>query len=190
MYLRRTVGPTTYPATIFDIKDQGRIDGSDLDGTIERLIRTATALVGEQAGRVLSTETWEYSVPAIVRHDLPLPKSPIQSVLSITYFDGEDQEQTATVSDFYFMKGDDRAVLRPKSGNAWPTANTDRDDAITITFVAGYTTAPPALVEAVVRTVLHWFDNPEPVVVGAAATTLPIGVQDLIDSERLGWFAS
>lgn len=190
MYLTRTEAPVTYPVTLFSVKEQGRIDSAELDDTIERLIRAASALVGEQAGRVLSSETWAYSVPAILRNDLVLPKSPVQSVSSITYFDGADAEQTASVSDFYLMKGDDRAVLRPKSGSSWPTANTDRDDAITITFVAGYTTAPPALVEAVVRTVLHWFDNPNPVVVGSTATTLPLGVQELIDTERLGWFGA
>lgn len=188
MYLRRTVGPVAAPATAAEVMALGRITDTADTALVTRKIAQATAIVSEMTGRVVMAETWAYSVPAIVRNDLVLPKSPVQSVESITYLDAEDVQQDATVSDFYLMKDEDRAVLRPKSGTAWPTANTDRDDAITITFVAGYTTVPDSIKQAVEMLALHLFENPD-VVLSGPASEMPMGLRAMIDVDRIGWVA-
>ena len=186
MILSLVTGPTTLPVSADDLRSMGRLDDYEDAIVIEKLIEAAARMVGEYAGRSLLEETWALSIPAIHRRDLMLPKSPVRSITSITYFDGADAEQTANVSDFYLMKDDDRAILRPKSGESWPAANTDRDDAITITFVAGYTDIPPTLVHAVKMMALHLVNNRE-AVSDIRTYEVPLGIQNLINVERLGW---
>lgn len=186
MFLSRTVGPTSYPVTRDQAKLELGLDGTENDLKVDGLIAASTRVVGEMAGRVLTEETWALSRPAISTGDLVLPKSPVQSVSSVTYFDGDDVEQSATVGDFYLMKGDDRAVLRPKSGTAWPAANTDRDDAVTVTFVAGYATCPQNLAQAVLMMVVHLHDY-RGVAMEKALHEIPIGLAAMIGVERLGW---
>jgi len=189
MFLSRVSGPSSQPITTAEAKIHGIVNHDDDDSYISGLIDVAARSVGEYAGRVLNEETWAWSVPAVTRGDLILPKSPVKSVSSITYYDAEDSEQSATVGDFYLMKGDDRAVLRPKSGNSWPTANTDRDDAITITFVAGYTTIPDNLLHAVKMMVAHLYEN-RSAVEKDQMHPVPLGVEAMINQERLGWVQS
>ena len=75
-------------------------------GYVQALLSASTALIGEKAGRVLTAETWDLSV-ASASGDIVLPKSPVQSITSISYFDAAGAVQSTTVSDFYLFKDTD-----------------------------------------------------------------------------------
>lgn len=186
MLLVRTVGIVTYPVSVAEAKSMAvDVPASD-DALIQSFIEAATEKVGAMAGRVLASETWELSLETGIAGDVKLPKSPVQSVASITYFDADDVEQAADVADFYLFRDDDIAVLRPKSGVSWPNANALRSDAITIEFVAGYTDCPEILVHAVKLLVAYWYDNRN----AASQTVLqeiPFGVHACVDGHRIGW---
>ncbi len=190
MLLRQTVGPATTPVSVTDVKAAPpAIDHGDDDVALITLLKSASRMVGQMAGRVLVPETWAVSFAPGEYADLPLPKSPVSAVTAITYFDADDTEQTANVSDFYLVKDDDRAFLRPKNRAAWPRANGLRPDAITVTFTAGYATCPPNLQQAVILLTKHLYDY------GAVATEMkmhevPMGIQALIDIDRIGWARS
>lgn len=187
MLLSRTAATGTPPVTLAEARNAARIDDSDDDMAVSAMIDAAARIVGEMAGRVISAETWAASFPAGRSGDLMLPKSPVQSLDSISYFDAADVQQAANVADFYLFKDDDRAYLRPKA--SWPAANSVRDDAITVTFTAGYTEPPPNLKQAILKMVTHLYDHR-----GAASEgqlrEVPFGVRQMVDLDRLGWIGS
>lgn len=188
MLLVRTSAPASFPITRVEAKAQLVVDHSDDDAYIDALIGAATTAVEQMTGRPLITQTWAMSFqnpPALVR----LPKLPVQSVSSIAYFDRDNASQTATVSDFYLMKDDEKAWLEPKSGSVWPQTY-DRDDAITVTFVCGYGGAsdvPSPLSHAIKMLVSHWYENRE--VIGDRVLELPYAIESLVGLYRLGWAA-
>lgn len=183
MILTRTGAPNETPVSLADVKAHLRVGHNDDDSVLLDLIDAATASVEEMCGRALVTQTWVYSFcdPGRV---VSLPKLPVQTVTAITYYDRDGVVQSADVNDFYLFKSDDFANLEPKSGSAWPQTY-DRDDAITVTFVAGYGSAsdvPAPIRTAITMLVGHWYD-------GAPADDVPFGVSDLVGLYRLVWVA-
>lgn len=188
MLLKR-VSALASPVLLDDARSHLRVTGSDEDMLITQQLAAAVAAVSERTGRRLGTETWSASYSS-VSGDLDLPMAPVQSITSITYWDANDAQQTAQLTDFYFFADDDFATLRPKPGRAWPSANSNRMDAITVTFVAGYSPIPAPLRTAVLMTLGHLFENREAVSVGLSVAEFPVGVADMVDLYRRGWIGA
>jgi uncharacterized phiE125 gp8 family phage protein len=186
MLLRRVTAATVSPVPIEIAMEHLRLDGSDAHLTAKTYTAAAAQFVGESAGRVLATERWSLAMPT-PSGDVALPKSPVQSIASISYYDSSDASQSATVSDFYLYADDDRAFLRPKPGKSWPSLSA-REDAVTIVFDAGYTVLPDGLRAAVLMMAAHLHENREAVAQGARLP-LPLGVDALIAQHRIGWAA-
>lgn len=184
MLLKRTSALAS-PIPLADARQHLRVTGADEDMLIAQLLAASIGAISERTGRSLSAETWALSLPN-ASGDIDLPYPPVQSITSITYFDASDQAQSATLSDFYLFSGDDRATLRPKSGKAWPSTST-REDAITITYVAGYTNIPAPLRAAVLLNLAHLFENREAVAVGLSVAEFPLSVESLVNLYRRGW---
>lgn len=176
MYLSR-VGAAASPVTLAQIMQHLR-DPLDEAGYIEAIRSSAHNMVSEMTGRTLGAETWDYSVGA-VSGDLVLPKSPVQSVTSISYFDAAGVVQTATLGDFYVFKGEDRTIIRPMPGKAWPSLQ-DREDALTVRFVAGYASLPDALTFAVMFAAESIYEG----------TPFPQAMELQIAAYRIGWVAA
>lgn len=193
MILRCTVPAAVLPVSISDAKGQVRRGEADEDALLDGVLSAAVDLVGRQAGRVLAAETWVMSVPCVASvggwADLLLPKNPVRSVTSITYFDSADVAQTALLSDFYVYSDTNRTLIRPKAGKSWPTTMA-REDAISVTFVAGYVVLPAPLRAAILLLVGHLFENREAVLTGTIATELPLGIREMIDPYRHDWLAA
>lgn len=187
MILRRvTIGASAL--SLADAKAHLRVMHDDEDDQITALAASACASIAENVGRVLTEEQWTVAVAA-VDGDFVLPLAPVQSVDAITYFDADDTEQAASVDDFYLFADDDRAILRPKAGKAWP-ATIAREDAITVTITVGMTTVPPGLLAAAKLLLGHWYDTRAAVAMGQALQEIPLGVQYLCDQERRNWVSA
>ena len=187
MILNRTVVATAWAVTLAEAKAHLSYDSADQDTLITALIKAASEQIGEMAGRVLTQETWTAASEDF--YDMVrLPKSPIIAVSAISYFDAAGNSQAATVGDFNVFLSEDYSLIRPKIGFNWPTAQ-DRPDAVTITFTAGYSAVPFGLKYAVLLLIGHLFQNREGVVVGTIAAVLPMAVESLVNSHRLGWAA-
>lgn len=176
----------TGPVSLADAKAHCRVDYSDEDALISALLDAASVAVSEMSGRVLVAETWRMSVPG-ASGDLRLPKSPVQSLTAITYYDRDGVGQSANVNDFFLFADEDRAILRPKDGKAWPSVQS-REDALSVDFVAGYADVPANLRQAVLLLVGHWYLHRE--AVGQDVAELPLSVEALVGISRRGWVAA
>ncbi len=176
MLLSRVTAPAV-PVAMAQIMQHLR-DPLDDAVYLDFIRAAAHNMVAEMTGRTLGAETWDYSVGS-ASGDLVLPKSPVQSVTSISYFDAAGAVQTATIGDFYIFAGEDKTTIRPKPGKTWPSLQ-DRDDAMTIRFVAGYTSLPDALTFAVMFAAESIYEG----------TPMPQAMEIQIAAYRLNWIAA
>jgi len=186
MLLRRTSAAGTPAVTRVEAKARLRVTHALEDDAIDSMIASSCEAIGEMAGRVLASETWEMS-DTVFSGTVPLAKSPVLALTSVQYLDASEAVQTATLSDFALIKSDDWSMVQPSVGKAWPSPGVVRADAMRITFTVGYATVPPALKEAVLLMVGHRYRNRESVS-GDALSEVPMALRDLVALHKLTWF--
>ena len=123
--VERVTAPTEQPVTVADAKHHPRVEHSDDDLLIQRLIETAVAFVDVKGalGKAMITQTWAEWFAANPS-EIILSLGSVQSVSSISYYDPDYVLQTATLSNFYVLGPSTRTVIKPKPGYAWPTTFT------------------------------------------------------------------
>jgi len=194
--LNRTVEAAAYPVTVDEIKSDLRIQHTSDDTRITGLIAAATDFMDVPSGvigKALIHQTWALSVETYgADNTIDIPVTPVSSITSIQYFDNENVSRTLTVSDFYLYGNQDRAWIKAKPGVVIP-AVFDRLDAITVTFVAGFSDnsagVPNSIRQAMSLLISHWYENPTGVAARETVSELPFAVQSLINTNRKGWVA-
>lgn len=181
----RTVPPAEPPVPLDRLRAQLNIDASDDDLLLDEYVDAATEFFdgpGGCLGLVLMPQTWRQDYGSFAS-PLLLPLRPVQSVTSITYYDSDDESQTLSADVYSLVAGHvdgPRIVL--KSGQSWPTTST-RDDAVSVTFVAGDANVPHRVQQAIRLIVAEWFrlrENSQEV----NLTEMPFGVHQLIANIR------
>jgi uncharacterized phiE125 gp8 family phage protein len=137
----RTVEPAITPVSLADVKAQLRVDHTDDDMMIGALLLAATERFDGWTGilgRCLVEQTWRQEF-ACFSGCLRLPLAPVLSVDSITYFDGENAQQTLDTSVYALFADTLGPYVGSKPDQSWP-GSYSRRDAISVTFKAGYAT--------------------------------------------------
>lgn len=182
----RTVAPTDPIITKTEAKTHLRVDHSAEDDLIEALVASAVAYLDGFTGilgRALATQTWQQDFEEW--DDLCLPLLPVQS-LTVTYYDVDNVQRTLATSVYQTVTEASGVELELKFGQTWPITY-DREDAISVTFVAGYgaAAAVPAPIKAgILLLVGHWYFNREAVVIGQTPSEVPMAVSALIAPYR------
>ena len=167
---------------IADVRRALLIDHADWDDELTPLVAAATAYLDGWTGRLgrcLITQTWAQPFgrwSQVMR--LPFPA---QSIASVTYW--ADEVETTLPPASYRLHTDARGpYLAWVDGAGWPSHDT-RDDAIAVTFVAGFgdaaTDVPQPIRQAATMLVAHWFRNRE-AATEAKLEALPLGAQALL----------
>ena len=197
MRLQQTVPPAAEPVTLADAKAHCRIDIADDDAYVSLLITAARMVIESRTWRQLCTATWlmvlDYfpSDDGDMLHDdvLLIPKSPIQSVTSITYYDPLNNFLTWATAQYDVDLIGEPARVYPSLGFFYPVTR-EKLNAVQITFVAGYgndgTSVPEPLKTAIKWLVAYWYQQRESASV-AALKPIPFGVDSIIRQYSLGW---
>lgn len=163
MAYTQTVAPASEPVTLAEAKAHCRVDTDTENTLITALITAARETAEAETGRQLISATWTLKLDEFPEDDgcIELRHPPLSSVTSIVYLDADGASQTLSASAYQVDTAGTfgRIVLAP--GETWPTTEADRINAVTITFVAGYTTVPETLKLAIKLMVGHWFENRE-----------------------------
>lgn len=187
----RTIAPAVTPVSLIEAKAHLRVDSADDDALISSLIEAATSHLDGQGslGRAMITQSWAQWVSQ-APHWVRLTVGPFQSLTSVEYYDADNALQAATLTDFEIRLDGDFVLIKPKKGFEWPGAYT-RQDAIKITYVAGYGAAgsdvPQGIRQAILLMVGHWYENRE-AVSELNLKDVPMAVDALIGNERVGWY--
>jgi uncharacterized phiE125 gp8 family phage protein len=181
MGLSLVTGPAQEPLTIAEAKIAARAlsDVSDEDGLFAEWIATSREYVENFTRRALLTQTWALKLDGFGTSAymscgvMTLPKPPLISITSIVYLDGAGATQTWASSNYRVdtETGPDvgRARITPAYGVSWPQTY-PVTNAVTVTFVAGYGTAPESLPSTMLSNmrsrVAYYYQHREPVAVG------------------------
>lgn len=183
--------PATEPITTAEAKTHLRVDSSDDDTYIGLLIIAARRWVEQTHGLALVTQTWDGSIDQFPSGDSPIviPKFPLVSVSSVTYYDDDLSTSTVFSSASYQVdaaKRPPRIVL--KSSVSWPTDGLRLSSGVVVRFVAGFGAAsavPDDIKHAIKLLVGQMYQNREPEVVGASVAPIQFAIDALLAPYRL-----
>ena len=128
--------PVKQLITTDDAKTHLREDASANDAYIDDLVLSATSMFESETEKQLLTATWEYyldAFPTVIN----LPYGPVQSVVSIKYYDTDGTEQTLSTSDYDVAIEGNIARIQSKTAG-WPTTDEDTLNAVIVQYTAGY----------------------------------------------------
>ena len=156
MILTRTVAPATEPVTLIEAKAHLGVTISDDDARIQALITAARERAESYMQKSLVSQTWSAkfdSFPLIDSIRLP---GPLLSITSVGYTDEDGEAQTFTG---YTLDAAGGRILLDYEAE-WPDTR-DIENAVTITFVAGYTTVPESIKAAIKLQIELMYDRPD-----------------------------
>lgn len=150
---------TTLPVSVADAKGHLRVTHSAHDSLIEDLIWAATREFENRTNECLTSQTWDL----ILNQDevvsrIQFFKYPVTSITSVSYYDSDNSTQTTT--DYTLFSNGRPASIRFDCDSDETPTTYDRDDSMTIRFVAGYTTLPFDIKQALLARVYRIYENP------------------------------
>lgn len=182
--LKRTVAPTTKPITLLDLGAWLRIDLPDEDALLDQLIQDAVDYIEgpNGIGIALMPQTWELHLDGFPPC-IEIPLTPVQSIDSIEYVDGDGNSQTLV--DYQADVVNQPAKILPAYGESWPATRSVLNS-VTVTFTAGFSTVPGDLKRAIALLAGHWFENRT--ASGEQLYEIPFGVEHILNKYRVGRF--
>lgn len=185
MAVKVTVEPTAEPVSVAEALAHCRIDHSDDNALLLRLISAARRRVETTLRRALMSQTLRLSLDAFPCGAIVLPRPPVAAVTTIAYTDSAGDSQT--VASYLLDAESEPARLSPAYGAAWPTARC-QPNAVQITYSAGYASAaavPPTIKLAILMLVAHWYEHRESAMDEGKLSETPQAVDFLLAGERV-----
>lgn len=188
MALSKVSKSSALPISVQDVKAQIRIELDDTtqDAYLTDLIKTALEYCENETGRDYTETTWDEILEGFPGSDgrICLPRSPVKSVTSITYFDTNGDSQTVDSADYILIKPTTLpGFLEPAPSKVWPSSQC-RPNAVTVRFVTGYTTVPETLRHCIRLLVGTYHENRESEL-PMKTYELSMGLQRLTDQLRM-----
>lgn len=183
MSLVLTAVPAVEPITLADAKAQLRVDGTSEDAFIASLIVTSRLQIEAALGMALITQAWRWTIddwPAGEAVELPL--RPVQAVDALKVVRADGTSVTVPPSQYHVdgAANPARIVYAPA---ALPLPGAIAEG-IVVEMTAGFGPAPadvpPPIRQALTMLTAHWFENREPVAIGAQALAIPDTVSSLL----------
>jgi uncharacterized phiE125 gp8 family phage protein len=179
----RTAKPSETPVTLAEFKAWLRVDDTGEDTYLTALLDGAVAMLDGREGllgRAIVTQTWQLKCWAPVQNKIRLRLGGVTSITSVsTLING-----TSTPWTGYRLQADAIShYVEPEDTSSWPGYDV-RDDAFTVTFVAGYgaASAVPETVKSAIKTLAaHRYRMPE-------SAALPDGFLAMIEPIRVRRF--
>ena len=184
--------PLTTPITLAEVKEQLRVESTDDDTMLTRLIDVAVAYTDVQGalGQAMITQKWAQWIESTPPQSVGLILGPVQGVTAVKYYDTDGDLQTDTLSNYEVTGTQFATKIGPKSGFSWPVAQ-DRQDAIKIEYEIGYgdatTDVPQTIRHALMLLVGHWYDNREQTGYDELSN-IPFGFESLLNIHRNCWY--
>lgn len=141
MQLKLTTAPAVMPVTLDEAKLHLRVEHIADDTLITALIATAVERLDGRFGllrRGIITQTWDMfqrGFPIMRKLELPMP--PLQSVVSVNYYDGSNVQQTFDPANYVVITNEFVGYIKLKLGMSWPLTY-ERDDAVDVQFICGF----------------------------------------------------
>jgi uncharacterized phiE125 gp8 family phage protein len=188
MKFKITQAAVTEPVTLDQARNHLRLDTfedvHEDDDLVNNLITAARQWCEQYTGQALG----EYEVTAVA-DDFPsgkiyLPLGPVLSVASLFYYNTSGNAVEWAASNYDFDEFDDSLVLSP--GKSYPTVESGRNNAVIVTYTAGYNEdnpMPKPIYQAMLLIIGHLYEHRESVDL-SNLQDLPMGVTLLLTPYR------
>lgn len=195
--LTQVTPPAVEPVTLAQAKAHLRVDITDDDAYITALISAARVYAEHHTRRAFITQTWDMYFDQFHYFDtreIQIPLPALQSVTWINYTDTGQQVVTLDPSLYVVDPRQKPGRVYPAFAQYWP-ATLPLQNSVNIRFVAGYgadgTFVPNTIIQAMLFSISHWYENREPVVAerGVVPQEVPFTVDALLDTEKVLEFA-
>lgn len=178
--------------TLAEAKDHLRLLQDDHDEYVAALIEAAVDYCETVTGRSLRvSHTLTQKYGEWPRASFVLDRQPVASVTSLTYYDVDDVLQAVSASAYRLHASTHAAAYVALDVDYARPALSVRDDAITLTYVAGFaalTDVPARAKHAIKLLIGHWHDNGAAVGIGGVAAELPLATATLLNSLEWGCY--
>lgn len=187
MSLKLITPASALAVTLDEAKAQCRVDGTESDALITRLIRGATARAEHHTGRALLDQEWELVVDAFPAAEVQLANPPQMVITSVKYLDQAGAEQTLSPSAYVLDAEKLPGWLFPAAGTSWPSTG-DAANAVRIRFRCGYgvsaSSVPEGIRDWILVQVATLFDNRDLVALAKAGDSVGTYADHLLDPFR------
>lgn len=128
------------PVTLAEAKEHLRILGGDLDVEVFAALEAATEFCESVSGRSLRvSHTLAQKYASWPCDPVQFDRHPVKAISSITYYDADGASQTLATSKYRLQPSTNAAAALEWDDTFDSPSLDDRDDAVTITYTAGYT---------------------------------------------------
>lgn len=174
--------PTLEPINLQDVKEALRINSSQMDSRILRLIKAARQQAEEQYNIAFLPQTWANYYRTF--GNFRLSKWPLAATpnVAITYTKSDATTGTVDTADYAVEARVRPSYVRLKYQKTWPVEVLETNNPVKVQFAAGWANAdavPANLKEALILIVERWLNNPSDIILTergvASMTPLPYG---------------
>lgn len=179
---KNLVSAPTQLVSTADAKLYLKIDNSAEDSLVDALVQSATDRLEKYCNRVFATQTWDFYLdnwPRQYKSDLwwdgvregaitqlyadldeiEVPITPIQSVTHIKYYAIDGTEYTFSTDNYNVDSYSSPPRIKLAYGATWHSAILRTINAVEIRVVAGYSSVPSAIVQAVKELLGHLYEH-------------------------------
>lgn len=187
--LKTYAAPTVEPLTVDQVMEHLRLD--EYETMLPLLIASARASAEAATSLALMTQTLDLYLDAFPAAEIVLPRSPLQSVTSITYTDTDGATQTLAASEYQVDTASAPPRIVPAYGKSWPSTR-QQINAVKVRFVCGHTDAAsvPADVKAwMLLSIGAAYEHRESIATGEDFVEMP-HIDRLVAANRVHNFTS
>ena len=178
MYFRQLTAPSGEVVNLEKVKKHIQVEHAEDDYLISSYIDSAVAACASYTGRHIQDVQYEQAEDD-PKGEIKLRGRPLKSVESVIV------GGIPWTEDMYTIIPDDRSPAITPVADNW---NVFGPNTLVIRFTTGYSDPaliPKELIQAILMTVGHWYENREAVVVGVTANELPMAAKALMDLRRV-----
>jgi len=194
MNLKLVTGPSATAVSLATVKAHLRLPSTytDEDTTLQIYLEAAIKTAEDRTNRALMSQTWKAvsdRFPAGTDNFFRINKTPFVSITHIKYYDTAGTIQTLNAAAYVAAASDEPFRIYPAPGYSWPLTQV-RPEAVTITFVAGYTSAaliPKNIIAGILLIVDDLYKQRGSVIIGNIVNSVPLSAERLFESERVSW---
>jgi len=172
--------------TLEEAKEHLRVDHEIEDDLIQVLIQAAYLHAEKKTRRSLIEREIDLVIDSLPQRDKPIEiqYAPVKEIISFDYISASGNPESIDPS---MLRLDTRELypkLMPQFGTVWPDVIAE-PESITIGIKVGYTETPADIRQALLLMVGHLYEHRESVVIGAALSELPMGVDMLLGPHKI-----